>query len=102
MPLVSCQRYASPRRRTHGKESWSLHKTCNPRFVELSIKYKDKIYLSKEIYHVGDLPPGFFHKLFGGGFVFGDDFRSPSGTESDGETRVGAESDEGGLGKIVH
>ena len=29
---------------------------------------------------------GFFHKIFGGGLVFRDDFRSPSGMELDGGT----------------
>ena len=45
---------------------------------------------------------GFFHKIFGeGGLAFGDDFQSPSGTESDGGLASGMESDERGLGKIV-
>ena len=46
---------------------------------------------------------GFFHKIFGGGLAFGDDFWSPSGTERQsqmGELTSGMESDEGDMEKL--
>ena len=45
----------------------------------------------------------FFTKFLVGGLAFGDDFWSPSETESEsgGGAHVGTESDEGGLRKIV-
>ena len=37
------------------------------------------------MFHWQPHPSGVFHKIFGGGgLAFGDDFRSPSGAESDG------------------
>ena len=57
----------------------------------------------QKVCRVGGANLGFFTKFLVGGLAFGDDFQSPSWTESDrGDLALWTESDEGGLGNIVH